>query len=59
MTYNDHQIWILIADEIAKLLGEGKRDDEIKVNLVKLTHGMIEPMDIQREITRQRGLDCE
>ena len=49
MTYNDHQIWILIADEIAKLLGEGKRDDEIKVNLVKLTHGMIEPMDIQRE----------
>lgn len=52
----DHNIWQLVQNVVATRLDEGAGEEDIVIEILKITHGVIAQDSIQREIVRQKRM---
>ena len=56
MTDMDHNIWNLVQNTVATMLDNGAGEEDIIIELMKITHGVVEQNDVRREIIRQKRM---
>ena len=52
----DHNIWQLVQNVVGTRLDEGAGEEDIVIEILKITHGVVPQDSIQREIVRQKRM---